>query len=550
MIKRVLISKSPTFSYLDMDFNPGFNVISGVSGSGKSVFLNTILSAFGLKEPQAELIEISLEIDLDAFGIDLEDWGISNEIVDSDKEIVVSILKKSNARYFFNRQSISKKKLSEIAKHFIHHISIKDANELESKQMLSILDDIAICKNPKHQDALFLYQDAFIRLKECHKDLRELESKEKNIESLKDFAQFEIDRISKINPYPGEYDKLLSDKKLLSKKEKVLQHCNEALQALDRLDYIYKALEILEIDSSVFESALLEITESIESGIDKFKNLDLDPEKLLERISQLSDINRKYGSIENALTHLELQRKKLMEYENISFDKTQLEKQYQKLLQNAHDLALLLHNNRLESLVLFEKQLNRFGRDLKLQAIALQLQCAIDISQEIGYDSYDISSFSESGYDSLEIFLDSAPKNLISSGEYNRLRLSMLCVLAQSSKQQDSASHNFQYKYRGILILDEIDANLSGEESDGVANLLSFLSQSYQIFAISHQPFMPLLSDFHYLVSKDSYNNRHIILLDDDGKIAEIARMISGSNLDKNALSYAKTLLAQKRKNK
>ncbi|STQ85295.1 DNA recombination protein RecN [Helicobacter muridarum] len=550
MIKRVLISKSPTLSYLDMDFNPGFNVISGVSGSGKSVFLNTILSAFGLKEPQAELIEIGLEIDLDAFGIDLEDWGISNEIVDSDKEIVVSILKKSNTRYFFNRQSISKKKLSEIAKHFIHHISIKDANELESKQMLSILDDIAICKNPKHQDALFLYQDAFIRLKECHKDLRELESKEKNIESLKDFAQFEIDRISKINPYPGEYDKLLNDKKLLSKKEKVLQHCNEALQALDRLDCIYKALEILEIDSSVFESTFLEITEGIESGIDKFKNLDLDPEKLLERISQLSDINRKYGSVENALTHLELQRKKLMEYENISFDKTQLEKQYQKLLQNAHDLALLLHNNRLESLVLFEKQLNRFGRDLKLQAIALQLQCAIDISQEIGYDSYDISSFSESGYDSLEIFLDSAPKNLISSGEYNRLRLSMLCVLAQSSKQQDSASHNFQYKHRGILILDEIDANLSGEESEGVANLLSFLSQSYQIFAISHQPFMPLLSDFHYLVSKDSYNNRHIVLLDDDGKIAEIARMISGSNLDKNALSYAKTLLAQKRKNK
>ena len=71
MISRVLINKSPTFSYLELYMQSGFNVISGVSGSGKSVFLNSILSAFGLKEPNAELIEITLNIDFTIFGIDL-----------------------------------------------------------------------------------------------------------------------------------------------------------------------------------------------------------------------------------------------------------------------------------------------------------------------------------------------------------------------------------------------------------------------------------------------------------------------------------------------
>lgn len=97
---------------------------------------------------------------------------------------------------------------------------------------------------------------------------------------------------------------------------------------------------------------------------------------------------------------------------------------------------------------------------------------------------------------------------------------------------------------KGILVLDEIDANLSGQESEGVAKMLKTLSKTYQIFAISHQPHMPVLADSHYLVSKKD-GKSEVRLLDMEGRIEEMARMISGANITKEALEFAKKRLEE-----
>ena len=154
--------------------------------------------------------------------------------IDSNKQktpsnnLVISVLKKQNTRYFINNQAISKKKLSEIAHHFIKYISIKDGNELENDYMLHILDSITMQKDSKFNEILQEYNQTFIEHKQCKIKLQELEEMQRNIENLKDFAQFEIDKITKAQPQIGEYEKLMSDKKLLSKKEKVMETCNKA----------------------------------------------------------------------------------------------------------------------------------------------------------------------------------------------------------------------------------------------------------------------------------------------------------------------------------
>ena len=96
----------------------------------------------------------------------------------------------------------------------------------------------------------------------------------------------------------------------------------------------------------------------------------------------------------------------------------------------------------------------------------------------------------------------------------------------------------------GILVLDEIDANLSGEESEGVAQVLHKLSKTYQVFAISHQPHMPSLADNHFLVLKNTQTSE-IKLLDTQGRINEIARIISGKEISKEALEFAKIALSK-----
>ncbi|MDE5592172.1 MAG: DNA repair protein, partial [Helicobacter sp.] len=118
----------------------------------------------------------------------------------------------------------------------------------------------------------------------------------------------------------------------------------------------------------------------------------------------------------------------------------------------------------------------------------------------------------------------------LSAGEVNRLRLALL--LAQ----------NTAFKNQAIIILDEIDANLSGEESQGVAEILKQLSQNFQIFAISHQPHMPSLASRHFLVQKQGGDSK-IIALDREGRVQEIARMISGKDITKEAIEFANRCL-------
>ena len=682
MITRILIDKSPAFSHIQLDLHKGFNVISGISGSGKSVFLHAMLSAFGLKESHAALVEINLTLRLKELGICLEDFGIAGDLdtddfdikdsnvkdsviqadsnkqiesktnkdskmpqvsstnedsalqtdinvqidsnvkdlvaqtesktqrdatankdlssqadsnqqrvsaiqadndiqtesktnknpnkqkdskisnnskiskesatqqdsilqtdihmqIDSNKQqasttqankdstkqkthsnnLVISVLKKQNTRYFINNQAISKKKLSEIAHHFIKYISIKDGNELENDYMLHILDSITMQKDSKFNETLCEYNQTFIEHKQCKIKLQELEEMQRNIENLKDFAQFEIDKITKAQPQIGEYEKLMSDKKLLSKKEKVMETCNKALVELDSLDSIYKAFELLNIDNASFLSHIMEARGHIENGLDEFNSLDIDIESLLERISLLADIIRRYGSEEDALKHLAMQQQKLQEYESIEFDKTKIEEKFLNLTKRLENLANILHEKRKDCLPIFVEKLNYYAKELRLESVSID-QNKIECYQY--------------GLDSLQIYLASKQKSVLSSGEYNRMRLAMLCV---------AASYNTYSE--GILILDEIDANLSGEESEGVAKLLQFLSKHYQVFAISHQPFMPLLCDRHYLVSKESESTSTIKLLNKKERIKEVARMISGSKLDKHALSYAETLLQQ-----
>lgn len=538
MITRILIDKSPAFSHIKLDLHKGFNVISGISGSGKSVFLHAMLSAFGLKESHAALVEINLTLRLKELGICLEDFGIAGDFdaedsnvkdsktkkdstkqKDSSSEIVISVLKKQNARYFINNQAISKKKLSEIANHFIKYISIKDGNELENDYMICILDSIAAQKDSKFNEILQEYSQTFTEHKQCKIKLQELEDMQKNIENLKDFAQFEIDKITKVQPQIGEYEKLMGDKKLLSKREKVMDTCDKALQELDNLDSVYKAFELLNIDNASFLSNIMEARGHIENGLHEFNNLDMDIESLLERISLLADIIRKYGSEEDALKHLAMQKQKLQEYESIEFDKTKIEEKFLSLTKRLENLANTLHEKRKDCLPIFVEKLNYYAKELRLESVSIE-QNRIECYQY--------------GLDSLQIYLASKQKSVLSSGEYNRMRLAMLCVAASCNTYSE-----------GILILDEIDANLSGEESEGVAKLLQFLSKHYQVFAISHQPFMPLLCDRHYLVSKESKSTSTIKLLNKKERIKEVARMISGSKLDKHALSYAEKLLQQ-----
>lgn len=512
MINRILIHNSPAFKEVELYLQGGFNVFSGASGSGKSVFMESLLAIFGIKESNADLIEAN--IDLSHIKFDWDSYGIPN---DSENEIVLSILKKDKTRYFLNHTSSSRKRLNDIVSGFAKHISTKGGDELSAQNLLKILDNFIAKTHRMHLDLLKKYEQDFILLQEAQKQLKDLESKEANIATLKEFATFEIQKIESIQPKEGEYEELLALKKMLSKQERIKEQMYKVREALNATQSFEEFLSLIDEQCPTLLDGLSEFEAVVETQEERLSEIEtLDPESMLDKITAYAELNRRFGGVKEALTYMEEQKQKLKEYENLHFDKQELEKQIKTLSESCKSGAKELFINRSKSLDALNAKITQFCTQLRLKPSALELQKV---------------EMQKSGNCELVLKLSGADISVLSSGEYNRLRLAIMCIDTELTPRS------------GILVLDEIDANLSGEESEGVARILKTLSKDYQIFAISHQTHMPSLADTHYLVKK-SKDSSIITKLDFEGRVKEIARMISGANITNEAMEFARKHLS------
>lgn len=502
MIERILIKDSAAFKEVVLYPHKGFNVISGVSGSGKSVLMESILALFGFKDSNASLVECELS------GINLEDYGIL-----SDEGITLSVIKKDKIKYFINNQSSSKKRIKDIFGSHLHYIHSNSTTELDN--VLHLFDLIISKKDSAFASLLATYVESYRDFVCFRNELNKLKDDEKRINELKELISFEINQIESINPQIGEYERLLDLKKDLSKKEKMLEKISIAKATIDGFSQLISVMEIIP-DAPDYSDILREIDSIINDEEDRLLSIEVsDIESVLNRIELLSKLVYKYGSIQESLEHLTKKKQELEYYENISFNRQNLESKIETILTILQNRAKEMSGIRSKYLDFFIERVNYYCECLMLNKANITLY-----EKELGDDGLDV----------LEIKLGDSAISTLSSGEFNRLKLALLCISVECSNKN------------GIIILDEIDANLSGGESDGVAKVLSILSKSYQIFSISHQAHMPSFANHHYLVKKSDEKSQ-VILLDKEGRIYEIARMISGKTITNEAILFAREKL-------
>ena len=507
MIERFYLKDYLSFKETELNLQNGLVVFTGPSGSGKSILMESILASVGGATCDAALCESCVTWDIDE-----ESTGIDNDDVNVFKHI-----KKEKSRYFINNQSLSKKSISSVASSYLRHLSLKDFSDFENENLLDILDKRAGTKSQKLTKLKENYQKIFLEYQEVKKELHVIAEEEKKIVELKEFAAYEIKKIADINPIPGEDEELLQIKKELSKKEKVLGSIESASEIFNYEHLVSSALEALDEQSSFFDDAMNELRGILESAQERFSALDdVDVEEVLNRIEELSSLKRRYGSIEEALEYKKQKELELEKYENIEVAKNDLHVRYEKLSKEVKELADELSNLR-------EKALNGFVKDLNSYLNSLYLRDAKINMSRVDYDLH--------GQDKLEIELDGVSLTKISTGEFNRLRLAVLALKSE-----------FMNSNGGVLMLDEIDANLSGEESMSVAKVLKQLSKHFQIFVISHQPQLTSMGDQHFLVYKDGKISK-TKELNVDERVDEIARIISGESISDEAKKFAKELL-------
>ncbi|MDD3342941.1 MAG: AAA family ATPase [Sulfurospirillaceae bacterium] len=508
MIERLLIKNQLSFKACDIQFKKGLIVFTGPSGAGKSVLMQGLLSLFGYGEPMADMIECTIERQLG-----LNEFGFEEEMPN-----IFKYLKTKSVRYFVNEQNISKRGMMELSRTFVNYLSVKDNSEFENEKLLVLLDGVCVTKNPSHRDEVLKFEEEYRAYKILKEELDELEAQAKKVEELKEFARFEIAKINEISPKIGEDEELLAFKKSLSKKEKLELALKNASAIFNAEAYVYDVLSLTDASSTFFDECMNELRALFEKESEKLEALDeIDVEAMLDRIEKIAGLKKRYGSIEETLKHLEKRQLELDKYENIAFEKGQLTKEVADKLVSIMEQAQQISRRRKEALPLLEAKINDYLMQLYMPSI---------------YLSMEEGPLSLLGVDILRVELGKVDLKKISSGEYNRVRLAFI------------ATHNhFLQADGGILVLDEIDANLSGKESMSVANVLKQLSTKYQIFAISHQPQLSSTADMHFIVTKGINQESNVHLLDDNARIYELARMISGENITDEAVEFAKSLI-------
>ncbi len=505
MIERVLIKGNLTIEKAELELSKGLMVFSGASGAGKSVLMQSILALFGMGEAQADTAEAILK------NFDLP------EDFDDEDEVILKQVKKEKVRYFLNGQNVSKTRLKELSDGYLFHLNHKNLSEFDQSNLIALVDS-AVAPNEKGYDKLLeSYRTQEKALRSKTRELAELIDQEKRIEDLKDFARFEIGRIDEIAPKPGEDAELMRIKKLLSKKEKIEAAAARAEEIFAFEGAVNELYDLLGEDSGAFSEAMNDVRGVIENARESAEELEeVDIESVLDRIEKIADLTKRYGSIEETIAHREKKKQELAGYEDLESNKHTLEKELKVLDAEVGRLAAELSAKRAKHIGKLEKVLNEYLSMLYMSKATVALKP---------------KELDQSGGDLVAITSGATEVFNLSAGEFNRMRLALLAV-----KVKFNTASNTQ-----VLFLDEIDANLSGEESASVANVLKFLAERFQVFAISHQAQLSSKADRHFLVQKKN-DKTAIKELSLDERIGEIARIISGEEITPEALEYAKRL--------
>jgi len=506
MVRRIYLKDLISFEKAELELQKGLVVFSGPSGAGKSVLMNAVLSSFGYKMAEAKVCEISIDKPL----------KLQSDNYELENEIVIKSIKRDKVRYYLDGQNISKKALNRLFRPFVKFLSIQDRGEFQSSELIELIDNSLSSKDKSFKKILKEYKKRYINYTKKLQEFNRIKSDELRLAELIDFATFEIEKIEAIEPKIGEDKELLKIKSQLSKIDKINNALYQANAIFEYEEWVNEIYKLLDKDNSYFIEMMNQLRadfEDINSLTEELAEVDI--EYILDRLERISYLKNRYGGIEEAIAYAKKKKEELNSYKNIEKDKSLLESFLSIELNELITIANMISKKRRKESLILEKKLQKYLFELKLPTVKF---------------IFDTISINGLGCDIVNLDLKGSRISTLSGGEFNRIRLALMAVSISSIEDG------------GVLILDEIDANVSGDESIAIANMICKLSSAYQIFAISHQPHLASKANQHILITKTDDRSK-AILLDKQGKIDEIARIIGGQKPNQEAINFAIELL-------
>lgn len=550
MLKQLYIKNFTLIDELDISLYPGFSVITGETGAGKSIILGAIGLLLGNRADSKAIkagrdrCVIEAHFDLSRYGMQkfFDDYDID---YDADDTIIRRELTAAGkSRAFINDTPVPLTRMRELGEQLVD-IHSQHQNLLLQKEdfQLNVVDIIA-----QDADQLKVYQEEYRAYRKVKELLEELKAEIAKNRENEEFMRFQHKELDDANLQEGELEQLEQEAETLSHSEDIKTALYEADSALSGeddsiLDKLKNATHQLENICDVYPSMadvtgrmqssyieLKDIAQEISSSVD---HVEFDPNRLdaiNTRLDKLYTLQQKFHV--ETVTELIATRDRIAEQlshiDNGDEDIEEKEKEVAALLVKAEKQAALLTSIRQKSAKAIEKEMK--GRLIPLGIPNVRFEIAF-AEKPLSGNGADKVSFLFSANKSTQL---QPVSQVASGGEIARVMLSLKAMISGAVKLP-------------TIIFDEIDTGVSGKIAEKMADIMEEMGlQNRQVLSITHLPQIAAKGSHHYKVLKEETENgtiSHMKELNSQERIEEIAQMLSGSDITQAALANAKELL-------
>ncbi|MEF2920391.1 MAG: DNA repair protein RecN [Acutalibacteraceae bacterium] len=554
MLNSLHIENIAVIEKTTIDFEKGFNVLTGETGAGKSIIIGSINALLGgriskdMIRSGADYAFVSGSFSIgnkEVYNL-LEENGFES---DDDDELILQRKFTPNGKSTcrINGRPATLAILREITAHLVNiHGQHESYNLMSPDKHITYIDSMGNLDDIKKD-----YRENLAILKACKRKLNSAQSDDSQRERQIDLLKYQINEIEEVNPKEGEYEQLIEERnkavnaqdiiKNLGAVEAMLSGENDYSGCLSTLrecggtlnditEYFPQAESISQRIMNAYYD-LQDCSQEISTLLD---TVDTDPyrlEEIEERLDLLYKLSKKYGNTTaEILEFCNNAKEQLEQLENYEFNLENLQKEYDKYFQITKNLALQLSNTRKEISQGFMAKVKEEMTYLDMPNVNLKV-------------NIERCPLNENGCDKLEFLISANPgeepkpvSKIASGGELSRMMLAITNVIASNNIVE-------------TMIFDEVDTGISGSASQKVGYKLKMLSDNRQVICITHQAQIAALADQHFLIKKTVDNNRtftQVQPLDFEQRKHEVARIIGGVSITELTLKHAEEMLLNK----
>jgi len=552
MLRELKIKNFAIIDSLSIDFDRGLNIITGETGTGKSIIVDSMGLVLGDRAQTDQIKAGCDEAEIQAlFEIDGNQLLDDLDIDTSEGIIIRRIISRSGkTRVYINDTLANVRTLSQLGEKLV---DIHGQNEHQSllypDKQLQLIDSFG-----QHEEVLFRYRNIFGELMDLKGKLKDLRERAKDRAQRTDLLSFQTEEIRFANISPGEIAALEEERKILFNATRLRELCEGAYELLQEneqsvhsnLKDIIERLETVgEYDQSSSEtvellrSALPLISDAVASLRTMKEQYEADPDRLEtveKRLDTFRTLRKKYGDTEEEI--LDYLKKSSLELEtllHVDEQTGEIETRITGLQKDLETIAAELSAKRASAGKQIEEHITHNLRELAFRNARVEISIGTNLNPE------GERVFNANGCDVVEFLFTANPseppkslKKVASGGELSRVMLAIKTVFAEVDNIP-------------IIIFDEIDAGIGGKAAQSIGESLKKLSRRHQVFCVTHLPQIASKANSHFSVKKKSGAKKVSVtvqLLKGEERVREIARMLSGE-VTPTSLKHSEELLTR-----